>query len=283
MWILFALTSATILASRKIQEKHLVGSAGGALGWMIRVGSGIAAILLWAIFSRDLWGIDNPIVWWILAIIVIFLYPTQIYSYYRAMHELPLSLFGMLAPVVLLSNLFFGWILLDTIPSPFGFFGVMMIVVGIILLFWKHEHKEISISSVLFAITSYSIMWLGGVLDKIALGYMSPFTYTALNQTLSILPALFITFFIASGLQLDFAKKNFKIIAIIGLSQWVGWLAGMWAFSQTPNVGYAVALVNTHAIITTLYGVFILKEKITKKKLIVFACMLVALVSFAFV
>lgn len=56
----------------------------------------------------------------------------------------------------------------------------------------------------------------------------------------------------------------------------------MYAFSNTPNVGYAVALINTHAIITALYGVFILKEKITKRKIFVFICMMVALVSFAF-
>lgn len=58
---------------------------------------------------------------------------------------------------------------------------------------------------------------------------------------------------------------------------------GMYAFASAPNTGYVVALINTHAIIAVLYGTIILKEKITKKKLMVFLCMLVALISFTLV
>lgn len=56
----------------------------------------------------------------------------------------------------------------------------------------------------------------------------------------------------------------------------------MYAFSHAPNISYGVALVNTHAIITALYGVFILREKVTPRKVFAFICMLVALISFAF-
>jgi uncharacterized membrane protein len=53
MWILFALASAIILASRKIQEKQLVDTFGQSLGWMIRTGSAIMVLILWIVFSRD--------------------------------------------------------------------------------------------------------------------------------------------------------------------------------------------------------------------------------------
>lgn len=52
MWILFALTSAIILASRKIQEKKLVGTGRQALGWMLRIGSVSSALLLWIFFHE---------------------------------------------------------------------------------------------------------------------------------------------------------------------------------------------------------------------------------------
>jgi drug/metabolite transporter (DMT)-like permease len=56
----------------------------------------------------------------------------------------------------------------------------------------------------------------------------------------------------------------------------------MFAIVWSGNPGYAVALINTHAIITALYGVFILKEKVTKRKIFVFCCMILALLAFAF-
>lgn len=56
----------------------------------------------------------------------------------------------------------------------------------------------------------------------------------------------------------------------------------MYAITHADNVAYATAIINTHAIITALYGVFILREKVTKRKIFVFICMTLALISFAF-
>lgn len=56
----------------------------------------------------------------------------------------------------------------------------------------------------------------------------------------------------------------------------------MSAIAIAPNPGYVVALSNTHAIIIALYGVIILSEKITLRKFLVFLCMLLALIAFAF-
>jgi drug/metabolite transporter (DMT)-like permease len=72
------------------------------------------------------------------------------------------------------------------------------------------------------------------------------------------------------------------MIALIGISQGIGWLGSMYAFNTAPNSGYAVALINTHAIITAVYGILILKERVTKRKIFVFLCMMVALIAFAF-
>jgi drug/metabolite transporter (DMT)-like permease len=41
-------------------------------------------------------------------------------------------------------------------------------------------------------------------------------------------------------------------------------------------------MINTHAIITTLYGVIVLKESVTRKKILAFICMVLALAAFAF-
>jgi drug/metabolite transporter (DMT)-like permease len=112
--------------------------------------------------------------------------------------------------------------------------------------------------------------------------HISPFTYAMMNQAAAIIPIFLMSFLLSWGPQVPFFRKNLAIIAIIWLTQWIGWLGWAYAFAEAQNVGYAVALINTHAILTTAYGIFILKEEVTKKKLFVFACMMVALVSFAF-
>jgi drug/metabolite transporter (DMT)-like permease len=284
MWILFALTSATILASRKVQEKQLVWNIWGALGWMIRVGSSIAGIILWLTLSRDTTGMTDTTVLIILGVVGFLLYPIQTYGYYRAIHELPLSFFGMLAPVSMLSNITFAYIFLGQVPSLWGYIGIGAIIVWLLLLIeQKNEHsKHISLVPVLLALMTYASMWLGGVLDKIALGHTTPFAYTMMNQSLAGISLFMLSFVLFDGPHIPAARKNISIIAIIGLSQGIGWLAGMYAIQWSPNVGYATALINTHAIITTLYGIIVLREGVTRKKLLVLGCMCIALASFAF-
>ncbi len=283
MWILFALTSAAILASRKIQEKKLVWDVWGALGWMIRLGSAMATGTIWMIFSRDITWVSDIRLWIIIGIIALIMYPLQIQLYFRAMQDLPLSLFGMLAWVAPLTSLLLSWWFLGLDMSIAGIVGIWSVVLAIGILFYRHEKWDIHINSLFIAIGSYILMGMWSVMDKLALSYANPYTYAFLNQATSAL-ILFLTayFFSQSGPRMDFFQKNKNIILLIGISQGISWVLWSFALAWAPNPGYTTALVNTHAILTTLYGVFILNETITRKKLSVFICMLVALISFAF-
>lgn len=283
MWILFALTSAIILASRKIQEKQLVWTAGGALGWMIRLGSALSIVFLWMIFSQDTHGIDTPILWYIIGLHSIIIYPLYTLGYYYAVRHLPLSYFGMLGIIAPIANSIFSYFFFGTVPTLSGYIGITSIVIGLSILLYKHEDKTIKILPFLIAIAVYVSMWFNPILDKIAMQHVSPFTYAMFNQLSAILPIFFMSFLLAWGPQIGFFRKNIWVIGLIGLTQGIWWLGGAYAFAYSPNVWYAVALINTHAIITTLYGTIILKEEITKRKIAVFICMLIALVSFAFV
>lgn len=283
MWILFALTSATILASRKIGEKQLVGTAWWSLGWMIRLGSAVSITILWLIFSRDLSGIDSREVWMIIGLISLVIYPLYTLGYYYAVRHLPLSYFGMLGIIAPIANTVFSYLVLGTIPTLAGYIGIASIIIGLSVLLYRHEDKSISLLAILVAIAVYVSMWLNPILDKIAMAHIGPFTYAMINQLSAIIPVFLMSFLLAGGPRVDFFRSNIRVVAIIGLTQGIGWLGSMYAFSSAPNVGYAVALINTHAIITTLYGIYVLREEVTKRKLFVFTCMLIALVSFAFV
>jgi len=110
MWILFALTASIILASRKISEKQLVGTAGNSLGWMIRLGSAFSIILLWIIFSRNTNWITDPTVWEIILIISIVIYPLYTFGYYYAVkifHSHILACSELLHQLQILSSLIF--------------------------------------------------------------------------------------------------------------------------------------------------------------------------------
>lgn len=281
MWILFALTSAIMLASRKIQEKQLVWKIWNSMGWMLRVGSFLFALLIWILFSRNLDGIYAVEVWYVL-LYCVFAYPLLVYLYYRAMHDLPFSLFGMMAPVVPVTALLVSWILFHQVPSLFGFVGIGAISIWVVALFWKHEDKKIKLQSLIFAVLSYMIMGLGWALDKVALMHVRPELYTVLNQWVALVSLFLFTHFYFHAARVDFYKKNFWLLSFIGIIQGIGYLGVMTAISLAPNPGYVVALSNTHAIIVALYGVFILKEEVTPRKVFVFICMLVALISFAF-
>jgi drug/metabolite transporter (DMT)-like permease len=281
MWILFALTSATILASRKIQEKKLVWEGGQAIGWMLRIGSITSAVILWIIFSRDFSWLNHSIVWWIFFYSMI-AYPLSVYFYLRAIHDLPLSIFGMLAPFALVVSLFCSWIFFSSVPSLLGWAWVLLIGIALTSLFWKREKWDIHIKSIIFALCSYSLMWLGYSMDKFALGYVDPFFYTVINQAIALFSIGFVNFYFLSWLKIWFFRRNFIPLFLIWLLQGVSYYASMYAVSHSPNIWYATALINTHAILTTLYGIFILKEKITKRKVFVFLCMMGALIAFAF-
>lgn len=219
--------------------------------------------------------------WWVL-LYCFFTYPLLIVLYYKAMEHLPLSLFGMLAPIVPVTALLATWMIYGITPSFWGFVGLWAISIGIIVLFWKHEHAKISFQSFIFAIFSYMIMWFGSVLDKIAMEQVSSSLYTLLNQTTALVSLFFFSFLYFQWPHFHFFRKNIKVLSFIGITQGIGYLGVMTAISLSPNPWYVVALSNTHAIITALYGILVLKETITLRKAFVFACMTVALISFAF-
>lgn len=281
MWILFALTSATIVASRRIQEKKLVWSVWWALWWMIRVGAITGSLILWLIFSRDFWDITHPHVW-MTFLVVLFLFPPQFYTYYRAMHELPFSVFGMMAPIVPITATIASIFLHNSSLTIFWGLGIFFITCWLVWLFWKHERKDMPIKYLIYGVITYMLMGIGQVVDKFALVHIGPYTYTVLNQTLMLILILIISPYLYWGIYTWFFKSNFRVIFIVWLTQWISYLCAMYAIIYAPNIGYSTAIANTHAILTALYGIFILKEEVTPRKVFVFFCMLIALISFAF-
>lgn len=282
MWILYSLTTAIILASRKVQEKNLVWAAWWALGWMIRLGAWLSAGILWMILSRDYsWLFEIDLLILLFGVIFIF-YPLYTTGYFYALQRMELSLFGMMAPIAIVSNSIFSWIIFGKIPTFFWFLGIFFISLSIVMIFYKNKAKG-HILAIGVAIGTYILLGISSGLDKIAIGYISPYLYTTINQLGATFSLFVLSFFLFWGPNTGFAQQNWKQLLIIGWVQWIGWSIGMLAVWQSPNTSYAVALMNTHAIMTLLYGVFFLREKLTKRKIAILGCVILGLISFALV
>jgi|GEM_PF-6944582 len=224
MWILFALTASLILASRKISEKQLVGNAGNNLGWMIRFGSAISIVFLWIIFSRNTEGITDITVWSIIAVTSFVIYPLYTLGYYYAVKHLPLSYFGMLGIIAPVANTVFSYFILGHIPTLAGYIGITSILIGLSILLYKNEHKEVSIFAFILAIMVYISMGFTPILDTIAMNHTSPFTYAMINQLSAIIPVFLLSYILTRKTGFAFFKKNFSQVAFIGLTQGIGWL-----------------------------------------------------------
>jgi drug/metabolite transporter (DMT)-like permease len=286
MWILFALTSATILASRKIQEKKLVSIFGQSLWWMVRLGSALSIGILWIVFSRDMRGFDHPTVWIVVAVIALIMYPLQTYTYYRAMKDMPLSLFGMLSPIVFLSSIFFSYIFFGIVPTNMGYLGILLVSLWVFLLLPEkrltEQSKHLPLSIYIVAISSYALMWLWWVMDKVAMAHIPVLSYALLNQIFSAISMMVVSFFLYKWLS-QWKISDHKM-AIFGISFFsgIGWFLWVYAIQESPNVSYAIALINMHALFTTIYGVLFFHEGITWKKICAWICMMLALLAFAF-
>lgn len=282
MWILYSLITAIILASRKVQEKNLVWEVGWALGWMIRLWAWLSAGILWIILSGDYsWLFEIEFL--ILLFVVIFIfYPLYTTGYFYALQRMELSLFGMMAPIAIVSNSIFSWITFGKVPTFFWFLGIFFISLSIMMIFYKNKVKW-DIIAISVAIWTYILLGISSGLDKIALGYISPYLYTTINQLGATFSLFILSFFLFGWPNTGFARQNWKQLLVIWGVQWIGWAVSMLAIQASPNTAYAVAIINTHAIMTVLFGVIFLHEKLTKRKLAILGCVILGLISFAMV
>ncbi len=281
MWIIFTIASAVILASKKIQEKKLVWTIGPALGWMFRLISSIFAIIVWFIFSRDTSGIPNPTMLVILCGLF-FLYPIQVHCYYRAIHLLPISTLGMLAGIVPLTSLIWSYIFIGSPISILGMFAIVMTIIAIAVLSYRNLGSEMTLVALIYAISAYVLFGIWNIIDKKALAYIIPITYTTLTQIIGFVSIFLYSYFVLKDTKYRSLGKHIYTIGIVGVLMSISAFLIWQAFFLSLNPGYVGALQNIHILFTALYGVFILKEEITPRKVFAFICMLVALISFAF-
>jgi drug/metabolite transporter (DMT)-like permease len=81
------------------------------------------------------------------------------YIYYRAMHELPLTIFGMMAPIAPVTALIASHFILGSEISITGFLGICSIAIALCILLYKPSKNDtLKSTSIIFGILAYMLM-----------------------------------------------------------------------------------------------------------------------------
>ena len=271
MWIELALVSAILLGVRRIYEKELTSLFGNFSLSFVTLVFGLVPLLVLLFF----FPIPENILelswrfWWPLIVIWVVLYPIQNYLLYRSLREGELS---EVAPVAALSpvlNIIPSYFLIGEAPSSAGFIGIAAVVAGTYLLLvqpkgggWFSFNRP-----VLYMVLTTLCTAIGSTLDKVSIQESTPVFYGFVNVLGASVVFLILTF--AFGQQADLKRVREKIWLLItlGVVLGLGFIAGMAAFQQGPT-SYVLAVRAGGFFLPVFWGLFLLREKISTRKVV---------------
>ncbi len=275
MWFPLALLSAFISGGRRVYDKHLTGIFGNyAMGFIYQAFSLLPSLLLIFLIPGGTEIGELPWrFWWPLLVIWFGLYPVQTYFMYRAVREADISTVAPIMCLLPVFNVGTSFLLLGEVPSLIGFGGIVLIVLGTYLILWQ-KGKGASLSvPVLLMIAAMFCIAIGSSLDKVSLEVSNPVFYGFMN-TLGA-TAVFLVMMHFYKEKHSFAQMGVRFwhLALLGALQAISFTATMYAFKYGP-VSYVLALRAGSYVLAGLYGVVILKESFSNRKIIAFACFL---------
>ncbi len=283
MWITFALASALLLAVRRIYEKELTAQFGNfSLSFLLMVFSIPAVLILFLFFPAPHNIFTLPWnFWWPLIIIWIVLYPLQNYLLYRSLREGELSQVTPVSALLPVFNILPSFLLLRELPSVWGAVGIITTVLATYLLLTdvRAGEKQKYNLPVLFMIGTVICTAVGSTLDKVAIEVSTPVLYTFVNMVGASAVFLALTFAYRQQHELARFKEFFRTFILLGVVMALAFAAFATAFTLGPT-SYTLAIRSGGFIIAALWGIVLLKESLSSRKisaLILFAAGTVAL------
>lgn len=276
MWLLFALASALLLAVRRIYEKDLTARFGNfSLSFLLMIFSlpAVAALLLFYPAPHDILALPWRF-WWPLIIIWVVLYPVQNYLLYRSLREGELSQVTPVSSLLPVFNIVPSFILLRELPDLVGAAGIIMTVVATYLILTDlpaqagvhmGEKQKYNLP-VLFMIGSVVCTAIGSTLDKVAIEVSTPVFYVLVNMIGASIVFFVLTF--ASGQQRELPrfKDSFWTFAVLGIVMALAFVAFATAFVLGPT-SYTLAIRSGGFLIAVVWGVVLLKESLSARKI----------------
>jgi drug/metabolite transporter (DMT)-like permease len=281
MWILMALLSALLAATRRTSEKRLTAHLHHfTMGWAIQLCS-----LPLIFISLVLWGEWlNPFhlganFWWPLAAVCIGFYPLNNYLYFQAIRHDELSNVLPIMSLWPVFSLLPAWLLLHETPSPAAISGIIIIVSGVYVLGLKGRtlHRPwqpfVENKSSRYTLMAVLLLTAVAVLDKIAIK-ASEAIYFSFLSTIGAVLVLFVTACICRVREGKALQAKLPQLGILGSLQGGSYTTYLLAMSLGP-VAYVSAIRSSNILIGSLLGVILLKESFTTNKklsLVLIAC-----------
>lgn len=283
MWFPFSLLGALIIGGKRIYEKTLTNTFGNfAMGFISQAFSLLPSLLLIFLIPNGTKIGNLPWqFWWPLLIIWFVLYPIQTYFMYRAVREADISTVTPVMALLPVFNIGSSFLLLGEVPSIIGFIGIMLVVFGTYLMLWQKE-KGIPFSvPVLLMIAAMFCIAIGSSLDKVSMSVSNPVFYGFMNTLGASVVFLVLMHFYKEKSSFKYMYLKFWPLMLLGVLQAISFTASMYAFKYGP-VSYVLAIRAGSYILAGLYGIFILKENLSSRKMIALVCFLVGIIFLAF-
>jgi transporter family protein len=276
MWFLLALSSAVLAGVRRTGEKRLLHQINQfTLGWIIQLLSLPVIFSSLLVTGTFLNPMSLGIYFWlpILFGMVVF-YPLNTLLVGRAIKHgelskvLPIQSFGPVLATV------FGLLLLRQVPSALALLAIGLVSAGLYVLNMQGKtlHNPLrpflEDKASLYMLLSTALIAITVPIDTIAIKASTPATY-AIVSTISAALILYVTARLAHKDSLP-PRKLWKSLSILGTMQGAAYIAIVIALTLGP-VAYISAVKSSGILIGAVTGVVVLKEKLTKQKVISFA------------
>ena len=282
-WIVLALFSAVVAGSRRAYEKTLTKHFGNfAMGFIVQSFALVPtlALLFFLPIPDDIWHLPWQF-WWPLLIIWFILYPVQTYFFYRSIREGEVSQVTPIKSILPVFNMITSFALIGERPTLFGIIGIIAIVFGTYLLLSEKtrastEGKKYNLSVVLMILATVC-MAIGSTLDKISIAASTPAFYSFVNTLGASIIFLVLIFLYNQKSDLPKIKGFVWPLALLGVFQALSYTATMFAFSKGPTA-YVLAIQSAGFLFAVFWGVVLMKEKLSKRRIISLALFIIGLV-----
>lgn len=273
MWIFWALTSATLVASRRPFEKKIINKLHHfTYGFLVQCVSLPILATIVALNGNFINPLSLGCNYWLplLAISLIFP-PLNTFLYTQAIKNGELTKVLPLQSLWPVFALMLAWLTLGEVPSVIAVIGISLTVLGIYALGLKGRRlhhplqpfKEDNSSRAM--LLSVLLVTAAGVLEKIAVQASNPLFYSLSSSTGALL-TLSLAMAIAKQKVTVNLKPFAKQLGVIGVLHSTSYAAYLLAIAAGP-IAYVSALRGTNILMGSALGIVIFKEQLTKPKI----------------
>ena len=202
---------------------------------------------------------------------------------YRAVREADISTVTPVMCLLPVFNVGTSFFLLGEIPSIVGLAGIVFIVFATYLVL-KPKEENVSFSMpVLLMVAAMFCIAIGSTLDKVAIQVSNPVFYGFMNTLGASIVFLVLMHWYDEKHSFGHMRsaKWFWPFMALGVLQAISFTASMYAFKYGP-VSYVLAIRAGSYVLVGFYGVVILKESLSNRKIMALICFLFGILALAF-